>query len=163
GSANLTDWGYRHNREVALPIVATAQTPLLSALVEQALQTMPKPLQPWWTRAAARVHALALQTMTDWPKTESANDRFVRSWGKQSLATQFTSMWPDEQILTVTIISPFWSDQGDGGPIAQLIGQLGHDRVAGAKLRLLTDAAPETQTSFRPKVPATLATWDSRP
>jgi hypothetical protein len=162
GSANLTEGGYRHNREVALPLVATAQTPELSALVEQALTVMQQPLGPWWTQSAERVRMLALKTIADWPKSAIDNDHFVWSWGEQSLATEFTRLWPDEKISAVTIISPFWSDQGDGGPVAQLLAQLGHDRIAKAKLRLLTEAAPETQTTFRPKLPAALAAWDTR-
>lgn len=163
GSANLTEAGYRRNREVALPLVATSQTPELSALVEQALTVIQRPLGPWWTPAAERVRTLALQTMADWRKSETDNDHFVWSWGEQSLADAFTSLWPDEKISTVTIVSPFWSDQGDGGPVAQLLARLGHDRIAGAKLRLLTEAAPDSQTTFRPKVPAALAAWDTRP
>ena len=162
GSANLTEGGYRHNREVALPLVATAQTPELSALVEQALTVMQRPLGPWWTPAAERVRTLALQIIADWRKSAIDNDRFVWSWGEQSLAKEFTNSWPDERISAVTIISPFWSDQGDGGPVAQLLAQLGHNRTAGAKLRLLTEAAPESQTTFRPKLPAALAAWDIR-
>jgi phosphatidylserine/phosphatidylglycerophosphate/cardiolipin synthase-like enzyme len=38
GSANLTDSGYRYNREVALPIIATAQTPQLSSWNEGAIR-----------------------------------------------------------------------------------------------------------------------------
>lgn len=162
GSANLTEAGYRHNREVSLPLVATAQTPELSTLVEQALTVMQRPLGPWWTPAAERVRALALQTIADWRKSEITNDRFAWSWGEQSLATEFVNLWPDEKVSAVTIISPFWSDQGDGGPVAQLLAQLGHDRIAGSKLRLLTEASPETETTFRPKLPAALAAWDTR-
>lgn len=162
GSANLTQGGYRHNREVTLPLVATAQTPEISALVEKALMVMQEPLGPWWTQAAERVRTLALQTLADWRKSATGNEYFVWSWGKHSLAAEFTSLWPDEKISVVTIISPFWSDKGDDGPVAQLLAQLGHDRIAGAKLRLLTEAAPETQTTFRPKLPAALAAWDSR-
>lgn len=162
GSANLTEAGYRHNREVALPLIATSQTPELSTLVEQAITVMHHPLGPWWTNAAERVRTLALETMGDWRKAAIDNDRFVWSWGERSLASEFASLWPDEKISAVTIISPFWSDQGDGGPVARLLAQLGHGRVAGAKLRLLTEAAPETQTTFRPKLPAALAAWDIR-
>jgi hypothetical protein len=162
GSANLTDNSYRHNREVVLPIIATAQTPELSSLVEQALIAMPTVLRPWWTEYADRVHFLALQTMADWHKSAPANDRFVWSWGEQSLSTQFTSLWPDEKIKAVTVISPFWSDEGDNGPLDQLLRQLGYNRLAGANVRLLTEAAPETQTTFRPTIPAALAAWDTR-
>lgn len=162
GSANLTEGGYRHNREVALPLVATEQTPERSALVEQALKVMQRPLGPWWTQSAERVRLLALEIIADWRKSAIDNDHFVWSWGKRSLARKFTSFWPDEMISAITIISPFWSDQGDGGPVAQLLAQLGHDRITKAKLRLLTEAAPETQTTFRPKLPAALAAWDTR-
>src|SRR5258708_4007795 len=48
GSANLTEGGYRHNREVTLPLLATAETPTITALVEQALITIEQPLRAWW-------------------------------------------------------------------------------------------------------------------
>jgi hypothetical protein len=162
GSANLTEFGYRRNREVALPLVATAQTPELSALVEQALTTMQQPLAPWWTPSAERVRTLALRTMAEWRKFTSENDRFVWSSGEQSLAAEFTSFWPEENVAAITIISPFWSDEKDGGPVAHLLAQFGRDRIAGAKLRLLTEAAPDSQTTFRPEIPAAMAAWDAR-
>jgi hypothetical protein len=162
GSANLTASGYRSNREVALPIVATATTPKLAAIVREALEYMPKALQPWWSPAADRVRKTALETMDTWPKPEVGPDRFVWSWGERPLWREFCKTWPDEQVLRLTIVSPFWSDAGEGGPIAQVLERLGHDRIAGAQIRLLTEAAPLTQNSFRPKLPAALAAWDAR-
>lgn len=161
-SANLTATGYRSNREVALPIVATAKTPKLAAFVREALDSMPKALQPWWSPAADRVRKLALETMDTWPKPEDGPDHFLWSWGDRPLWREFCKAWPDEQVARLTIVSPFWSDAGDNGPVAQLLEQLGRDRVAGAQIRLLTEAAPLTQNSFRPKLPAALAAWDAR-
>jgi hypothetical protein len=162
GSANLTEGGYRHNREVTLPLFATAKTPNVSALVEQALITMEQPLRPWWTPAAERVRATALEVMSDWQKAPNVSDHFAWSWGEKSLATEFTRLWPEEKIAAVTIVSPFWSDKGEGGPVARLLSQFGNDRLAGAKIRLLSEASPESQTTFRPKIPAALAAWDIR-
>ncbi|MEH2550737.1 hypothetical protein V1283_007382 [Bradyrhizobium sp. AZCC 2262] len=162
GSANLTEAGYRHNREVTLPILATAQTPCVSALVQQALTTMEQPLRSWWTLAAEQVRNRALDVMSDWRKQPLDDDHFVWSWGEKSLATEFVRLWPEEKIVAVTIVSPFWSDKGDQGPIAQLLTQFGDNKLAGAKIRLLTEASPESQSSFRPKLPAELAAWDVR-
>lgn len=162
GSANLTDSGYRYNREVGLPIVATARTPKLAALVAKALADMHEPLLPWWTPAADRIRTLALETMADWQTPKDDENQFVWTWGTRSLAKQFTNWWPDEKILGVTIISPFWTDEGDSGPVAKLLAQLGHERIIGARIRLLTQAAPETQNTFRPALPAALAAWDAR-
>jgi hypothetical protein len=47
-SANLTEAGYRENREVALPFVATEETPATAAVVLQAVQAMPETLAAWW-------------------------------------------------------------------------------------------------------------------
>jgi hypothetical protein len=162
GSGNLTEGGYRHNREVTLPLVATAQMPSISALVEQALVTMEQPLGAWWTPAAERVRASALELVGGWQKDPIRDDHFVWSWSEKSLATEFTRLWPEEKIVAVTIVSPFWSDKGDGGPLAQMLNQFGKARVAGAKIRLLTEASPDSQTTFRPKLPAVLAAWDIR-
>jgi hypothetical protein len=162
GSANLTDSGYRYNREVGLPIVATAQTPKLAALVSTALADMQETLQPWWTPAADRIHTLALETMVGWKKPQDDENQFVWSWGTKSLATQFTDWWPNEKISGVTIISPFWTDEGEDGPVQKLLAQLGLERVSGARIRLLTEAAAETQSAYRPALPAALAAWDAR-
>ena len=162
GSANLTEGGYRYNREVGLPIVATAQTPKLATLVGEALVDMHEPLRPWWTPAADRIRALSLETMAGWKKPKDDENRFAWSWGTRSLAKQFTDWWPDEEILGVTIVSPFWTDEGAGGPVAKLLAQFGRDRISGATVRLLTEAAPETQNTFRPALPAALASWDAR-
>ena len=161
GSANLTEGGYRYNREVGLPIVVTAQTPKLAALVAEALVDMHEPLQPWWTPAADRIRTLALETMEGWQKSKEDENRFAWSWGTRSLARRFTDLWPDEKILGVTIISPFWTDEGDAGPVAKLLALLGRDRISGARIQLLTEAAPETQSTFRPALPAALAAWDA--
>jgi hypothetical protein len=40
--------------------------------------------------------------MADWRKFVTDNDRFVWSWGEQSLTAKFTSLWPDEKILAMT-------------------------------------------------------------
>jgi hypothetical protein len=162
GSGNLTEGGYRHNREVTLPLLATAETPSITALVEQALITMEQPLRAWWTPAAERVRATALELIGGWQKAPIRDDHFAWSWGEKSLATEFTRLWPEEEIVAVTIISPFWSDKGDGGPLAQILNQFGKARVTGAKIRLLTEASPDSQTTFRPKLPAELAAWDIR-
>jgi hypothetical protein len=161
GSANLTASGYRNNREVVLPIVATAGTPERTAVVRSALDEMPKVLQAWWTPAADRVRQLAIETMHAWRHVEADDNRFVWSWSERPLLRHFTDAWPNESVLRVTIVSPFWSDKGDDGPVAKLLERLGRDRVAGAEVRLLTEAAPETQTTFRPKLPGALASWDA--
>jgi hypothetical protein len=162
GSANLTNGGYRYNREVGLPIVATAHTPKLTAIVKGALDDMGAPLQPWWTPAAERVRALALDTIATWKKPKDDQNKFVWSSPTRPLAKQFTEWWPDEKISVVTIVSPFWTDEGDDGPVAKLLSRFGRDRIRGATIRLLTEADADSQNVVRPKLPAALANWDAR-
>src|SRR5690606_30683385 len=92
------------------------------------------------------------------------NQWFVWSGGEQSLLTQFIGHWPtDEQIRRLTIVSPFWSEEEDEGPIMRLLitlrdlGVLG----SGALLRLMTDAAPDKQSTYRPRLPETFARFDA--
>lgn len=162
GSANLTASGYRHNREVGLPIIATARTPRLAAVIHEALDTMPDALKGWWTSSAARVKELAIEILNGWPSTESNNDdRFIWSWSDKPLFEQFVGAWPKERILSVTIVSPFWSDQGTGGPVEQLLKSFGKDQMDGADVHLLTEAAPDKQDTFLPNIPSELASWDA--
>lgn len=162
GSANLTTGGYRSNREVGLSLIATAQDQSTVPLIRQAIDGMRAPLEKWWTPAAERVATLAARTIGAWDDAPLSTDSFVWSHGGLSLAEAFGRSWPDESVSAISIVSPFWSDQGTGGPVEQLLGILGPDRVRGAKVRLFAEQAPETQTTLRPLVPAALASWDCR-
>lgn len=162
GSANLTTSGYRSNREVGACLVATAQDRSAVPLIRQALNGMRAPLEKWWSPGAQRVATLAAQTIAAWDDAPASADQFVWSYGGLSLAEVFGRAWPDEPVAAVSIVSPFWSDRGAGGPVEQLIEILGRERVKGAKVRLFAEQVSETQKSLRPLVPAALASWDSR-
>jgi hypothetical protein len=163
GSANLTTRGYRSNREVGLSLSATAQERRTVPIIRQAIEGMRAPLEKWWTPAAERVVTLAAQTIAAWDDAPPSPDSFVWSYGGSSLAEAFGKAWPDEPVTSISIVSPFWSDQGAGGPVEQLLKILGLDRVSGAKVRLFAEQAPATQATLRPLVPAGLASWDCRP
>jgi hypothetical protein len=163
GSANLTTRGYRSNREVALSLIATAKDRNLVPLIHQAIDGMRAPLEKWWTPGAERVATVAARTIAAWDDAPPSSDSFVWSYGRSSLAEAFGRAWPDEPVSSISIVSPFWSDEGAGGPVEQLLGRLGLDRVRGAKVRLFAEQAPDTTTTLRPLVPAGLASWDCRP
>ena len=89
GSANLTTTGYRSNREVGLPLVATATNLSAADLIQQALRDIRAPLAKWWTPGAEEIVKLAERTMNSWDRVPTTQDRFVWSYGSQSLAHTF--------------------------------------------------------------------------
>ena len=162
GSANLTTNGYRSNREVGICLIATEKDRSAVPLIRQAIEGMRAPLEKWWSPGAQRVATRATQTIAAWDDTSASTDHFVWSYGGLSLAEAFGRAWPDEPVSAISIVSPFWSDQGTGGPVEQLLGILGRERVKGAKVRLFAEQMAETQKTLRPLVPAALASWDCR-
>src|SRR5262249_14396131 len=97
GSANLTEPGCRHNREVATAIVATASDADAGALVRQAFGGQASALlAPWWTPGADRVVARALALLESWNAPAALRGvRFVWSGGPKPLWQHFVETWPE--------------------------------------------------------------------
>lgn len=156
GSANLTGAGYRENREVVFPIVVTRDTPRLAALVRDALTGLPERLAPWWTDAAATVHRLALSRLDRWAGEPHHGMRVVWGGGSPPLWQQVVECWPEgERIERVSIVSPFWSEEGEGGPLASLISAL-RARAAlpeRVPVELYVDSEPAGPGTYRPRLP----------
>lgn len=155
GSANLTEAGYRNNREVVLSVAATEDAPEHVELAGQVLEGMPERLAPWWSPAAHRVFALATERIALW-KRRSGTTRFVWSDGNSRLWPQVVAAWPEGDALeSIVIVSPFWSEEGSSGPLKQLVGGLrGRGRLPPMiPVRLLTEAEPSGGDSWRPRLP----------
>ena len=166
GSANLTTSGYRENREVALALRADRKRPEEAALVRQALAEMPTLLKPWWSEAAERVHKQALAVLEALKApTETDDAAFVWGGGERALWRRVLELWPNgEPVQRIRIVSPFWSDETGEGPVARLLSDLRERKAlaANADLLLVTDAVGETNTTYRPVLPATYGEFDFR-
>jgi hypothetical protein len=73
--------------------------------------------------------------------------------------------WPSsDHIEQITIVSPFWSEERDDGPITTLLNTLQRQDSlkSDAQLSLLTEAAPDKETTYKPKLPESFGTFDAR-
>jgi hypothetical protein len=157
GSANLTDAGYRHNREVVLPLVASEGTPEVAALVRSALREMPALLGPWWSKGAERVRALADEKLSAWAGGMPEGVEFVWGGGEEPIWKSFLGRWPKgERVGRLSVVSPFWSEEGPTGPFTRLVGalQAGGMLETDAEVTLYVEAEPGERGGYRPRLPA---------
>lgn len=166
-SANLTAGGYRHNREVALVIEANAKRGSEAKLILSALAPMRELLAPWWNADAESAAALAERRLKSWASGADADDdvAFLWSGGERSLVDQFAALWPrGERVRRIRIVSPFWSDATDAGPLSLLLRALKARKAdtEGAEVTLVCAAAPDTTTTWAPSLPASFASFDFR-
>jgi len=153
-SANLTVPGYRENREVVFSLLATPNAPEFVGLARQVIEGMPLRLSPWWSPTAAKVHALATARLAEWPSI-SSDARVAWSDRSTPLLKQVLDTWEAGAPLDrVVIVSPFWSGEGDDGPLREFVAALRKRATVAPTLPvlLLTEAEP-SEEEWRPKLP----------
>ncbi len=164
GSANLTEAGYRANREVVLPFVVTPERTAAASIVREALQAMPEYLEAWWSDSAERIRRLALAQLDEWSSVTAPDSaHFMWSGPGHPLWSRFLDAWPGEdQVQAISIVSPFWSEETGRGPVQQIIEQLAsRDALAkGARLQVYADAAIGGTRVCTPHVPSSLLALD---
>ena len=164
GSSNLTEPGYRKNREVVTTVVTTESEPAQGGLILQAISDMPSFLTGWWTPGAQKIAGSIIDRLHEWKVTRfDGGGEFVWSGRGEPLWQSFLSKWPAEKrIESIKIISPFWSEEGRDGPLAQMLGTLADRKLLAndADLTLLTDAAVSGENSYRPVLPESIAAFD---
>jgi len=160
GSANLTEPGYRLNREVACALKASSKKPEMSRLMVQALTDMESVLSPWLKASALEVLRQAGERLAEWSAaTQEMNDaRFAWGGGEIPLWRRFVERWPvGEAVRSITIVSPFWSEDHGDGPLALLLrAMLERGALASpTRFRLLAEAFPVSSKEdlFRPVLP----------
>jgi hypothetical protein len=161
-SANLTQPGYRENREVASTFVATAKKPAQASLLRQAVLGMAESLGDWWTDGCKKVHSLALERLDEFGvQSEPEDARFVWSGHGESLHRTFVSQWDKgEAVRAIHIVSPFWSDEDGSGPIARFVKELREHASLEPALRVRLYADADPYRGNRPKLPASFGAFD---
>lgn len=163
-SANLTEAGYRRNREVAAPLVATASRPEHAGLIAAAIEGMKAALEPWWTETAEVVFQAARGLLHTWPRPKVSDQLLWGATGASPLNTLVQS-WPEgEAVQRITIVSPFWSEEdGLAGPLSGIAGQLRDRGALGSRpeVRLLTEAKSVGEERYLPVLPESFATLDA--
>ncbi len=163
GSANLTERGYRRNREIVAILTATQGSRNEAALIAQALDGARTALAPWLPDGARALFADSLDTLRPWMK-ESGNPDITFLWthGKTKLWREFLDRWPTgETIKRLTIISPFWSDDA-GLTLSAILNQMRKTEALAvdAEVRLLTDAFEGADGHILPILPLGYASYD---
>jgi hypothetical protein len=158
GSANLTDPGYRRNREIVTALAATASDPASGALIRQMVEEWPAAIALPSMPGAARVAAMALERLTEWQApARLPGVEFAWSGGTAPLWERFINAWPTgRRVARLTLVSPFWSEEeGALAPLATLLAALrSRDALASnAEVTLLTEARRGTQGEWLPELP----------
>jgi hypothetical protein len=167
GSANLTEFGYRRNREVMAALVATAEKPAHAQLIQSALQGLQEILGEWLSEGSRQLVELASERLSAWnADSEPGTAWFAWGGGPTPLWRLFLDRWPtNERVEQITIVSPFWSEEVEKGPLASLLSELKDRQALGAsaRVRLLAKAVADTQSSCRPELPASFGSFDPSP
>ena len=164
-SANLTPDGYRHNREVAVALIATERDTHHAAIIRSALQAMPGVLGECWGDDAKVVHLKALELIDDWAVPGGAQDSFAWGGTEQSLHQQFLAQWPDgERINQITIVSPFWSKAVENGPVGIFMKNMESTGVLSVdtELKLFSEARLDADGHYWPELTGEHARFDFR-
>jgi phosphatidylserine/phosphatidylglycerophosphate/cardiolipin synthase-like enzyme len=163
GSANLTDNGYRKNREVALTLTSyTARPSVHDALVREALLGFEQHLDAALTGSARETVRKALART---PTSASVPDTsFAWSSPGKALWPRFVELWPkDEAIEKLTLVSPFWAQEA-ADTLGRLLDAL---RERGGitpqtEVWLITAAHALTRTEWGPMLPPSFKAHDWR-
>ncbi len=162
GSANLTEPGYRSNREVAIALAASAKQRNHCSLMLSALRGMQEILSPRLTRSAMDVLAKAITEIEGWSEGKDDNENsFAWSGGRMPLWQDFLGRWPaGEKVRKIAIVSPFWSEADSGSPVHKLLQELARREALDATpvVRLLTEVFKDSQGAYLPRLPASYAT-----
>jgi hypothetical protein len=162
-SANLTEQGYRRNREVAAVITASQNSRKDAYLISQAVDGMRSVLAPWITPEAEKILRSSLETLKPWMNdTTDPSASFVWSNGLSRLWRVFLNRWPaGETVSRISILSPFWSEDA-GITLSSFLSELRAMDVLdqGAEVRLFTDAFKQPDGTFIPVLPAGYATYN---
>jgi hypothetical protein len=163
GSANLTEQGYRRNREAVAVMTASQTSKKEAALIAQALVGMGPALAPWLTDDARNLIRFSIETLQPWLNEATDPDTaFLWSYGQTKLWREFLARWPiGELIKSISILSPFWSEDA-GVTLTAFLAQLKKSGVlaADAEVRLLTDAFEGPDGKFIPVLPLGYTTYD---
>lgn len=164
GSANLTERGYRHDREAVVALTASERYPEAAALIYGALEQMSHVMQDWWTESATKARDLALHKLSAW-RASAADEQewFIWSGFGVSLWEEFLRHWPPgQQVQQITVVSPFWAEDPRSNFLDLFLQSLkNRGLLAGdAHLRLLTEAQPAEQGNYKPVLPEAYGAYD---
>ncbi len=163
GSANLTEQGYRKNREAVAVLTASQSSKKEANLISQALAGMDTALALWLTTDARKIIRRSLETLQPWLNgTPDPDTAFLWTHAQTRLWREFLGRWPaGEPVKRISILSPFWSENA-GFTLTLFLAELKErgTLAADAEVRLLTDAFKGPDGKFIPILPLGYAAYD---
>ena len=140
-----------------------------AGLIQQAIAGLRDLVRPWPACGASSVLDSVDARLTTWASEgedpSSQADRFIWSDHDRPLWQSFVAAWPrGQKVRRISIVSPFWSEEGTSGPLARLISAL-RERApldSDTEVHLLAEAFPVAREAFIPVLPETFATFDAR-
>ena len=100
GSANLTEPGYRQNREAVAVMTASQTSKKEASLIAQALVEMGSALSPWLTDDARKLIRRSIELLKPWQNgTTDTDTTIVWSNGQTKLWQEFLARWPVGELL----------------------------------------------------------------
>ncbi len=168
GSANLTEPGYRRNLEVVAVLTATSKRPRDASLIRQAIRGFEELFADRISSSMASLCSLTVQQLDAWTSSSNSpvDQWFIWGGGNKPLWQEVLSRWPQSELIhRITIVSPFWSEEEKSGPLSKLLSEL---KAMGClapsvELNMLTEAAPDTQNTYKPRLPESFRVFDARP
>ena len=162
GSANLTQPGYRTNREVAAWIEAGPKQIESASLLLSAIDGLDEVLGRWLDRSDRQVLQDAGDKLRTWRaarlvRADRPEDAFLWSGAGRPLWRSFLERWPaDEPVERIAIVSPFWSKGHAASTLGTFLGELRRREclASGAQVELYCSGFAATQHGLVPLLPA---------
>ena len=161
GSANLTSNGFRKNREVAGVMVTTEETlddaATMLQTVAGAIRTLERLDQAWTPAVLSDLEAVRDKIVGWHSSTTESRHRIVWSDGEHRLLDVLVGAWNGAPIGRISIVSPFWSEDGQQpSPLRELLERL---RAAGCladsvEVHLYFDAHALEGGDYNPAYPS---------
>jgi len=158
GSANLTESGYRENREVCGEHLAHHDEPQKLAQAAAILRGARETLSVFAARAPGFLSELdaVLMRVDAWaPKAEPETSPVAWSDGAHPLWRTVIDRWPaGKRVERLCIVSPFWSEDGSSHtPLRRLLGELRERDALAARcsVELFVESEPLSSGGFQAK------------
>lgn len=163
GSSNLTEPGYRKNREVIAVVTATESLKEEAIIIKQGLDGMEILMGEWLTAEAKKLIVRAREMLQAWSGgISNGQTTFQWSGGTTRLWREVLEKWPtDDLIKQATIISPFWSADA-GTTLHAFISEVRQRGLVDPKceVRLLTEAFVDPERQYLPVLPESYAQYE---
>lgn len=163
GSANLTERGYRRNREAVAVLTASEDSPEEAIIISNSLRQGQRLLSSWLTDDAHKLVHQAQSTLQQWLAHQNdSTTEFCWSSAQQRLWQVFLAKWPTSEIVRrISIVSPFWSENA-GATLSAFVKEIKRLGVfsADSEVRLLTDAYEGSDGKVLPVLPSGYAAYD---